>query len=108
MIALGARLVADDQVVLQRDGDALVAAAPPRLAGLIEARGIGILRLAPLERVALAWAVDLDSAPAARLPQADTIAFLGATLHLIRGRDVPNLDAMLTVLLENGRAEPEG
>jgi HPr kinase/phosphorylase len=108
MIALGARLVADDQVLLHRAGDTLVAEAPARLAGLIEARGIGILRLTPVERVPLAWAVDLDSAPAARLPHADTIAFLGMSIHLIRGRDLPNLDAMLTVLLENDRAEPDG
>jgi HPr kinase/phosphorylase len=106
MIALGARLVADDQVLLGRVGDRLFAEAPARLAGLIEARGIGILRVTPARRVPLAWAVDLDSRPAARLPQPDTIAFMGVALHLIPGRDLPNLDAMLTVLLHNGRAEP--
>jgi HPr kinase/phosphorylase len=106
MIALGARLVADDQVLLTRAGDRLLAEAPARLEGLVEARGIGILRVPPAGRVPLAWAVDLDSPPEARLPQPHTIALIGVPLHLIRGRDLPNLDAMLTVLLQNGRAEP--
>jgi HPr kinase/phosphorylase len=106
LMALGARLVADDQVLLTRAGDSLLAEAPARLAGLVEARGIGILRVTPAGRVPLAWAVDLDRPPEARLPQADTIALIGVPLHLIRGRGLPNLDAMLTVLLHNGRAEP--
>lgn len=38
-----ARLVADDQVLLKRDGNTLIASAPATLAGKIEVRGIGIL-----------------------------------------------------------------
>ncbi|PIY73077.1 MAG: serine kinase, partial [Rhodobacterales bacterium CG_4_10_14_0_8_um_filter_70_9] len=45
LIALGAALVADDQVALRRVGEAVVAAPPPPLAGLIEARGLGLLRM---------------------------------------------------------------
>ncbi len=106
MMALGARLVADDQVLLTRVEGGLMAEAPARLAGLVEARGVGILRVDPAGRVPLAWAVDLDRPAEARLPQPDTIALIGVPLHLIRGRDLPNLDATLTVLLQNGRAEP--
>jgi HPr kinase/phosphorylase len=40
MIALGALLVSDDQVLLERCGDVLVARAPETLSGLIEARGV--------------------------------------------------------------------
>jgi serine kinase of HPr protein (carbohydrate metabolism regulator) len=39
-----ARLVADDRVILTTEDGCLAAAAPLPLAGLIEARGIGILR----------------------------------------------------------------
>lgn len=37
-------LVADDRVVLRRDGPALVAAVPEALRGLIEVRGVGVIR----------------------------------------------------------------
>lgn len=44
-----ASLVADDRVIVRRDGDRLFARAPDNLAGLIEVRGLGIVRL-PYER----------------------------------------------------------
>jgi HPr kinase/phosphorylase len=41
----GARLVADDRVVLTRRGENVVASAPSSLHGLIEIRGLGIMRM---------------------------------------------------------------
>lgn len=38
-------LIADDQVILKRDGDRILASCPQRLAGKIEVRGLGIARL---------------------------------------------------------------
>ncbi|MGE3652127.1 MAG: HPr kinase/phosphorylase, partial [Reyranellaceae bacterium] len=52
----GARLVADDRTDLMREGDLLIARAPTSIAGLIEARGLGILRLPP-EKLAAEAAV---------------------------------------------------
>src|SRR5262249_10210087 len=45
LIDRGARLIADDQTHLARKGRALVATAPPAIAGMIEVRGIGIVKL---------------------------------------------------------------
>lgn len=59
----GFALVADDRVEIV-DG---VASAPPALAGLLEVRGLGILRLPFLASARLALAVSLDL-PAERLP----------------------------------------
>ncbi len=42
---LNARLVADDQVIVRRDGLSLIASAPEALAGLLEVRGLGIARV---------------------------------------------------------------
>ena len=53
LIDAGARLVADDQSRLWREGPAVLAGAPASIVGVIEVRGIGI--------------VHLDSASAARL-----------------------------------------
>src|SRR5882757_293200 len=45
LIEAGGRLVADDQTHLAKVGRTLIATASPALAGMIEARGVGILRL---------------------------------------------------------------
>lgn len=42
---LKARLVADDRVIVRRDDLSLTATAPEALAGLLEVRGLGIVRL---------------------------------------------------------------
>lgn len=70
LIDAGARLVADDQVTVACEDGALIAAAPPALAGLIEARGVGILTLPYLPRTRLALAVRLVPADSVeRLPK---------------------------------------
>ncbi len=72
LIAQGATLVADDRVELFTHDGALWARAPANLAGLIEARGLGIVALpyAAEARVALALRlVAPDAVP--RLPHAE-------------------------------------
>jgi HPr kinase/phosphorylase len=59
LIAAGGCLVADDQSELRRDGEHVLVRAPAAIAGLIEARGIGILRLDPAVDAPLALIVDL-------------------------------------------------
>ncbi len=104
MLALGARLVADDRVILVRRGDRLAARAPEAIAGLIEARGLGILRAETVAEAVVAAAVDLDQPAAARMPQRREITYLGVSTELIFGRDMPNLDVALVHLLRHGRA----
>ncbi|MEC9431991.1 MAG: HPr kinase/phosphatase C-terminal domain-containing protein [Pseudomonadota bacterium] len=71
MISRGARLVADDRTRLRAGpGGALLASCPAAIAGLIEARGIGILRLEPAPETRLALVADLSAPPPARLPEA--------------------------------------
>lgn len=55
----GARLVADDRVALSEDEGRILARAPERLAGLIEVRGVGIVRLDHLDEAEIAFVVDL-------------------------------------------------
>lgn len=54
LIDAGARLVADDQTRLSRRGRQLMARAPATIAGLIEVRGVGIVKLPPRQRLASA------------------------------------------------------
>lgn len=77
----GGVLVADDQVRLSRVGDRLLADPPAALAGLIEIRGIGIMRL-PYRGSSLDLAVDLGEMQA-RLPEQASANWLGVDLPKI-------------------------
>jgi serine kinase of HPr protein (carbohydrate metabolism regulator) len=88
LIEAGGRLVSDDQTHLARRGRTLVATPPPALAGMIEARGVGIVRLRRNQlqaRAAVALLVDLVPADRIeRLPEPQAEALLGIA--------VPRLD----------------
>ena len=80
----GARLVADDQVVLRRAGDRVIASAPPDFAGAIEVRGIGVVRLEGTNEAPLGLVVDLVSAAEVeRMPETGSCEYLGITVALI-------------------------
>ena len=55
----GGALVAEDQVCCQSEDGTLFASPPPALAGLIEIRGIGLMKLHYLPRVVLLLVADL-------------------------------------------------
>jgi serine kinase of HPr protein (carbohydrate metabolism regulator) len=55
----GFTLVSDDQTVVRRDGDRLMASAPPQIAGKLEVRGIGILDVETTADVPVALLVEL-------------------------------------------------
>lgn len=77
----GARLVADDRVDLARDGDGIGATAPKEIAGLIEVRGVGVLKVAWVARARLALAVDLVAPERVeRLPEAARCELLGVAI----------------------------
>lgn len=85
LIDEGARLVADDQTEIARYDDRLVARPPANLAGLIEVRGLGIVRLDYLSEMPVMLAVDLVSADEIqRMPQPATARLLGMDIPLLR------------------------
>jgi serine kinase of HPr protein (carbohydrate metabolism regulator) len=87
LIEAGARLVADDQTALVRRGNSVIASVPARIAGLIEARGVGIVKLARDQLVARApLALLVDLAPPEhieRLPEAARERLLGLDLPVL-------------------------
>jgi serine kinase of HPr protein (carbohydrate metabolism regulator) len=81
----GARLIADDQTVITRRGDRLLAAPPAVLAGRLEVRGLGIVALEHVAGVPLAAVFDLVPLSAIeRLPEAATVALLGIALPVLQ------------------------
>lgn len=57
----GFMLVSDDQTIVKRDGDRLLASAPPNIAGKLEIRGIGIVEMDHREGVPVALIAELTS-----------------------------------------------
>ncbi len=85
LISGGALLVADDRAELTADGDRVMVSPPPKIAGLIEVRGLGILRLDHRDRVPLGLVLDLVPAAAVeRMAEAGTCDFLGLAFPLWR------------------------
>ncbi len=89
LIDAGAKLVADDHTVLSRRGDIVTGRAPPTLRGLIEVRGVGILRL-PAAKLAASGRirriVDLVDGEIDRLPEAEEEMLLGVRVPSMRCR----------------------
>lgn len=61
LIDRGFSLVSDDQTIVKREGDRLLATAPPTIAGKLEVRGIGIVEVAQVDDVAVALIIELTS-----------------------------------------------
>jgi serine kinase of HPr protein (carbohydrate metabolism regulator) len=57
----GFTLVSDDQTVVQREGERLIAAAPATIAGKLEIRGIGIVDMDTADSIPVALLVELTS-----------------------------------------------
>lgn len=79
----GFTLVSDDQTIVRRDGDRLVASPPPTIAGKLEIRGIGIVDMDHVSDIPVALLVELTS-DIQRLPDGDRERpVLGLPLPLI-------------------------
>lgn len=107
LMAHGAKLVSDDRVQLNLDGPNVVATAPPAIRGLIEARGVGLLRADTVSMYHLSMVVDLDQTETQRLPDWHHVTVLRQSVPLLRGGGVPHLAASLVQLLKSDRVPPE-
>lgn len=90
LIDAGATLVADDRVDISLSNNQLVARAPDALQGLLEVRGVGVLRLPQRAQVELFCAIELvDRASVERMPQPQFFDCLNhkLPLHLLHAFD---------------------
>jgi serine kinase of HPr protein (carbohydrate metabolism regulator) len=84
----GFTLVSDDQTLLRRDGDLLIASAPSTIAGKLEVRGIGIVDMEAAAEAPVALLVELTG-DIQRLPDdSRSRPVLGVQLPLV------SIDAM--------------
>jgi HPr kinase/phosphorylase len=61
VVEAGGHLVSDDQTILIREHDSLIATCPDPIAGQIEVRGVGIIPVSTVRRAPLALVMDLVS-----------------------------------------------
>ena len=84
----GFTLVSGDRTILRKDGNKLIASAPPTIEGKLEIRGVGIVDMDQVQDVPVALVVEL-TADVERLPDdSRERLILGVAIPLI------NVDAM--------------
>ncbi len=103
LMALGARLVADDQTCLVATDAAVVASAPPTLRGMIEARFVGILEAPVRDSVAVRLVVDMGQLETTRLPPRRTIGVNGRVIDLVFAHPSAHFPAALMCYVAGGR-----
>jgi HPr kinase/phosphorylase len=102
LIALGAELVADDLTrVVLRDGWPW-ALAPERLAGVIEARGLGLVRTTFCRSAPVVLVVDLTQPEISRLPERETTQVLGQDILRLRRVDARHFPSAIVAVAKGG------
>ena len=104
LIERGWRLVADDYCEVWASDGVVWATAPARIAGLLEARGLGVIPCVPLPIARIVLIAACSQAPVERLPEPATEIVAGIALPRIatdiRPASVPEtLQAALRVTL---------
>jgi len=105
LIGQGATLISDDQTILTRSGDDVLASCPDVIQGQIEVRHLGLLRCDTVSDVPVGVVVDLDQTETQRLPANRTIDLAGIDLPLlyrVRGR---HFASALGILMKFGRID---
>ncbi len=103
LLAFGADLVSDDRTEIWSEGPRLLARAPDTIQGLIEARGVGILRLSFLPIAEISLVIDLDQTESERLPPRRRVNLLGIDCDLVLGSRHTHFPASILCYLDGSR-----
>lgn len=104
LMALGCALVADDRAEVFRKGSEVWVRSPPAIAGMIEARGVGILAADAEADAPVRLVVDLGQAEPDRLPPHRMSAVLGVQVPLLWAPPYGHFAAAILQLLKRGRS----
>jgi serine kinase of HPr protein (carbohydrate metabolism regulator) len=84
LIDAGARLVADDQSEVRREGDTLLVRCPAAIKGMIEVRGVGLVKMDAVPVARLALIADLVAMQhVERLPEPSSETILGLSVPVV-------------------------
>lgn len=84
LIDRGAMLVGDDGVTLTPHGDHLLASPPPRIAGLLEVRNLGLLEFPTARDLPVALVLRLDREAPRYIEAAEQVELGGVAVPLVR------------------------
>lgn len=104
LIASGAILVADDRTILTDTNHGLRASCPKPLLGLIEARGVGVLKANHQTSAIVRVVVDLETEETDRLPPERNIIFLGHRIPLLHTPCYAHFPVAILQYLRGGRS----
>lgn len=108
LIGLGASLVADDLSHIEVQDGVPYAIAPPKMAGVIEARGVGLINVPHSPKAHLRLVVDMGQLETARLPSSPAVTDVnGFAIECLFRVDAPYFAIAIANLLRNGRYAAE-
>ncbi len=99
LVALGAQLIADDQVMLHRSGDHVIVSRPSDLPQAIEARGFGMIDMACAEPARLALLVDLSRVSQSRYTDPSYETVIGCRVEVMTKIDAVHFPAAILAYL---------
>ena len=104
LVSLGAALVSDDRTRLTIvDGELRATCPNADLLGLIEVRGVGVLRAPALPSAVIRLVADLGQPEPDRLPPRRTVTILGVALPLVLHPQNDHFPDALMLYLRHGR-----
>ena len=101
LIALGSKLVADDQCKLVKKNNSFRIFKPASLPNSIEVRGIGLVSVPTVVETRLDWVVNMDEAETERMPDLRFTEIGGYRVPTVFGKNMEELASRIYVLVSN-------
>ena len=101
LLALGSKLVADDQCELVKKNNRFSVSKPASLPNSIEIRGVGLVSVPMVVETSLDWVVNMDEAEKERMPDLRFTEIDGYKIPTIFGKNMDDLASRIYVLVSN-------
>ena len=101
LLALGSKLVADDQCELVRKNNSFRISKPASLPKSIEIRGVGLVSVPMVKETSLDWVVNMDEVEKERMPTPQFTEIGGFRVPTVFGKDMDDLASRIYVLVSN-------
>ena len=101
LLALGSKLVADDQCELIRKNNGFRISKPASLPKSIEIRGVGLVSVPVVNETSLDWVVNMDEVEKERMPTPRFTEIGGFRVPTVFGKEMDGLASRIYVLVSN-------
>ena len=101
LLALGSKLVADDQCELIKNNNRFRVSKPASLPKSIEIRGVGLVSVPIVNETSLDWVVNMDEVEEERMPTPRFTEIGGFRVPTVFGKDMDELASRIYVLVSN-------